>query len=69
MRCSACNVRPPDDSNKGTEYEGLCFKCVPAPVVEEPEVVYKIKETWTQYINDNNCLFGSSLTEKKKRRL
>lgn len=47
LKCRNCNVRPPDDKNIGTEHEGLCMPCVPVPVVEEPVINYKVKETWT----------------------
>jgi len=69
LMCSQCNTRPPDPDNNATEYEGYCFKCVPAPVVEEPIIDYKIKEVWTQYINDNNMLFRTSLKEKIRKKL
>jgi len=38
--CSQCNDKPPDPKNKGTEYEGWCWKCVPEPVIEEPVIDY-----------------------------
>jgi hypothetical protein len=63
----------PDPINIGSDYEGWCVPCIPpppeppTPPPEPPKV--KVKESWTQYINDNNILFRSSLTEKVRRKL